>query len=58
MNNIFNVLKIIGAKLKFIKKNSVTVSRKKITSLNIKTIPLPRFSNGYAGSINELIVFD
>ena len=58
MKNIFNVLKLSGAKLKFNKKNSVTVSRKKNKIFKHQNNSLPRFSNGYAGSVNELIVFE
>ena len=50
MKNIFNVLKLSGAKLKFNKKNSVTVSRKKIKSLN----PVEGFfAEGSMHEINE-----
>ena len=41
MKNIFDILKLSGAKLDFNKKNSVTVSRKKIKSISVKTFPYP-----------------
>ena len=43
MKNIFNVLKLSGAKLDFNKKNSVTVSRKKIKSIDVEPSPYPGF---------------
>jgi len=55
MKNIFNVLKLSGAKLKFNKKNSVTVSRKKIKSLNIKTIPYPGFPTDMQAQLMSLL---
>ena len=55
MKNIFDVLKLSGAKLKFNKKNSVTVSRKKIKSLNIKTIPYPGFPTDMQAQLMSLL---
>ena len=55
MKNIFDVLKLSGAKLNFNKKNSVTVSRKKIKSLNIKTIPYPGFPTDMQAQLMSLL---
>ena len=55
MKNIFDVLKLSGAKLNFNKKNSVTVSRKKINSLNAKTIPYPGFPTDMQAQLMSLL---
>ena len=55
INIIFDFLKLSGAKLKFNKKNSVTVSRKKIKSLNIKTIPYPGFPTDMQAQLMSLL---
>jgi len=55
MKNIFDVLKLSGAKLNFNKKNSVTVSRKKINSLNVKTIPYPGFPTDMQAQLMSLL---
>ena len=55
MKNIFDVLKLSGAKLNSNKKNSVTVSRKKIKSLNAKTIPYPGFPTDMQAQLMSLL---
>jgi len=55
MKNIFNVLKLSGAKLDFNKKNSVTVSRKKIKSINVKTLPYPGFPTDMQAQLMTLL---
>ena len=55
MKNIFDILKLSGAKLKFNKKNSVTVSRKKIKSINVKTLPYPGFPTDMQAQLMSLL---
>ena len=55
MNNIFDVLKKAGAQLDFKKTNSVTVSRKKIKSLNVKTLPYPGFPTDMQAQLMSLL---
>ena len=55
MKNIFDVLKKAGAQLDFKKTNSVTVSRKKIKSLNVKTLPYPGFPTDMQAQLMSLL---
>ena len=55
MNNIFDVLKKAGAQLDFKKTNSVTVSRKKTKSLNVKTLPYPGFPTDMQAQLMSLL---
>ena len=55
MRNIFDVLKKAGAQLDFKKTNSVTVSRKKIKSLNVKTLPYPGFPTDMQAQLMSLL---
>ena len=55
MKNIFDVLKLSGAKLDFNKKNSVTVSRKKIKSIDVKTLPYPGFPTDMQAQLMSLL---
>ena len=55
MNNIFDVLKKAGAQLSFKKKNSVTISRKKTKSLNVKTLPYPGFPTDMQAQLMSLL---
>lgn len=55
MRNIFDVLKKVGAQLDFKKTNSVTVSRKKIKSLNVKTLPYPGFPTDMQAQLMSLL---
>ena len=55
MRNIFDVLKKAGAQLDFKKTNSVTVSRKKIKSLNVKTLPYPGFPTDMQAQLMGLL---
>ena len=55
MRNIFDVLKKAGAQLDFKKTNSVTVSRKKIKSLNVKTLPYPGFPTEMQAQLMSLL---
>jgi len=55
MRNIFDVLKKVGAQLDFKKINSVTVSRKKIKSLNVKTLPYPGFPTDMQAQLMSLL---
>ena len=55
MSNIFDVLKKAGAQLDFKKTNSVTVSRKKIKSLNVKTLPYPGFPTDMQAQLMSLL---
>ncbi len=54
MKNIFDILKKSGALLSF-KKNSVSVSRKKIKPLNIKTSPYPGFPTDMQAQLMSLL---
>ena len=55
MKNIFNILKLSGAKLEFSKKNSVTVTRKKIKPINVKTLPYPGFPTDMQAQLMSLL---
>jgi len=55
MKNIFDILKLSGAKLDFNKKNSVTVSRKKIKSISVKTFPYPGFPTDMQAQLMSLL---
>jgi UDP-N-acetylglucosamine 1-carboxyvinyltransferase len=55
MKNIFDVLQFSGATLNFNKKNSVTVSRKKIKSINVKTLPYPGFPTDMQAQLMSLL---
>ena len=55
MRNIFDVLEKAGAQLDFKKTNSVTVSRKKIKSLNVKTLPYPGFPTDMQAQLMSLL---
>ncbi len=55
MRNIFDVLKKVGAQFDFKKTNSVTVSRKKIKSLNVKTLPYPGFPTDMQAQLMSLL---
>ena len=55
MGNIFKVLKLSGAKLEFNKKNSVTVSRKKIKPITVKTLPYPGFPTDMQAQLMSLL---
>ena len=55
MRNIFDVLKKAGAQLDFKKTNSVTVSRKKIKSLNVKTLFYPGFPTDMQAQLMSLL---
>ena len=55
MGNIFKVLKLSGAKLEFNKKNSVTVSRKKIKPISVKTLPYPGFPTDMQAQLMSLL---
>ena len=56
MKNIFDILKKSGALLSF-KKNSVSVSRKQIKPLNIKTSPYPGFPTDMQAQLMSLLCF-
>ena len=58
MKNIFDVLKFSGATLDFNKKNSVTVSRKKIKSINVKTLPYPGFPTDMQAQLMSLLCLE